>query len=350
MIIESNIKGDKPKQHPQGCWALLECPQGKILRESLETVNVGLMFQNQFQVPVTVLWTGLPPEENQLEYIANLGVKKILYLAGDLESSFCEEALLMGLKSLYLEKRPQHLLFGPTPSSLRLAPKLAAQLSVGYIGNTTYLRKIGSALNLTRPILQGKLSEILEFTDPSEGIISLHPRSFGLPASLGGKIEPLTLETWSLPSLAEKQKGWTVVETREESSHQLDLEDADIIVAGGKGIGSEKGFELLQELAEALGGTVAASRIAVDLGWATKERLVGQTGKRVAPELYIACGISGAHQHRAGMKDSRYILAINTDPAAPIFQLATWGIQGDACQVVRKMIALIKAPAPSMEQ
>ena len=146
-----------------------------------------------------------------------------------------------------------------------------------------------------------------------------------------------------MPSLEKQHEGWTVLETSQEPSHKLDIEDAEIIVAGGKGIGSEKGFALLQVLAEILGGAVAASRIAVDLGWAPKERLVGQTGKKVAPELYIACGISGAHQHRAGMKGARYILAVNTDPAAPIFQVATWGIQGDACQVVKEMISLLKS-------
>ena len=350
MAANSNSHSDQSTPSAPECWILLECPQGKILRESLEAVTVGLMFQNQFNIPATVLWTGLPPEDNQLEYIGNLGINKILYLAGDLQRSSCEADLLMGLKSLYLEKKPQHLLFGQSPSSLRLAPQLAALLNVGYIGNTTYLRKIGSALNLTRPILQGKLSEILSFTDPSQGMISLHPRSFGLPAPRDDITKPVTLETRDIPLLPEKREDWTVVETGQEPSHNLDVEDAEIIVAGGKGIGSKKGFELLQELAEALGGTVAASRIAVDLGWASKDRLVGQTGKRVQPELYIACGISGAHQHRAGMKDSRYILAINTDPVAPIFQFATWGIQGDACQVVKAMIALVNPSAPLAEQ
>ncbi len=119
---------------------------------------------------------------------------------------------------------------------------------------------------------------------------------------------------------------------------QVALEDADIVVAGGRGMGSREGFALLESLAELLGGTVGASRIAVDLGWAPREKLVGQTGAKVTPDLYIACGISGAHQHLQGMKQSRSILAINTDPTAPIFRVATWGIVADAREVIRNLL------------
>ncbi len=122
----------------------------------------------------------------------------------------------------------------------------------------------------------------------------------------------------------------------------MDLAGAKTIVAGGRGVGDEKGFRMLRELADLMDGEVAGTRVAVEEGWITSEEQVGQTGQSVRPELYIACGISGAIQHRAGMMNSRYIVAINRDPRAAIFQVADWGIVGDLNDVVPEMIRQLK--------
>ena len=325
------------------CWVLVESPQGKILRESLEALSVGLSFQKQYKMQAVVLWTGVSPEEAQAAYLSSLGVKKMICLEGSPEGPAREEALLFGLKELYTKRSPQYFFFGASHLSLSLAPKLAALLERGYVAKATYLRKIGDALALTRPLLQGKLSEILHFLPPTCGLASLYPRSFDVPKPLPGPQEDkLVTEIYPLRHSEEEMRTLEIVESEIEPAGSLELEDAEIVVSGGKGMGSKQGFELLQELAILLGGTVGSSRIAMDLGWAPKERLVGQTGKKICPELYIACGISGAQHHRAGMKDSRYILAINTDPQAPIFQVATWGIVADAPQVVSEMIQHVK--------
>jgi electron transfer flavoprotein alpha subunit len=325
------------------CWVVTECPQGKILRESLEAVSVGLTFQKQYRMETAVLWTGTPVEDAQLEYLASLGVTRVTCLDGRENGADREDALLFGLKNLYLEYKPQYVFFGASPLSLSLAPRLAALLDVGYVARTTYLRRVGDTLSLTRSLMQGALSEVLRFVPPTHGVASLYPRSFDVPSPSGGRPpEKLVPETYDLSCPKEGSRNPEVIERTLEPAAFLEVEDAEVVVAGGKGMGSEEGFSLLQELAGCLGGAVAASRIAVDLGWAPKERLVGQTGKKVFPELYIACGISGAHQHQAGMKDARHILAINTDPQAPIFQIATWGILGDAQQVVGEMIEQLK--------
>jgi electron transfer flavoprotein alpha subunit len=325
------------------CWVMTECPQGKILRESLEALSLGLSFQKQYRMQTVVLWTGTRIEDAQLEYLASLGVRSIVCLEGAELETGREDSLLFGLKGLYLQQNPQYLFFGASPLSLSLAPRLAALLDVGYVAKATYLRKIGDAISLTRPLMQGALSEVLRFVPPTRGIASLYPRSFDVPVPSGDAPgEMLTPEVWPLQQWEEKPAGCEVIDSRLEPAESLEVEDAEVVVAGGKGMGSEQGFALLQELAGCLGGAVAASRIAVDLGWASKERLVGQSGKKVFPELYIACGISGAHQHQAGMKDARHILAVNTDPQAPIFQIATWSILGDAPQVVRQMISRLK--------
>jgi len=326
------------------CWVMTECPQGKILRESLEALSAGLSLQKQYHMETVVLWTGARPEDAQLDYLASLGVRRIICLEGAGDADGSEEALLLGLKELYLRHKPQYVFFGASPMSLSLAPRLAALLEVGYVAKATYLRRVGDTLSLTRPLMQGALSEVLRFLPPSRGMASLYPRAFDMP-NPSGRLpdEKLIPETHPLTEPKGEARKWEVLERTLEPAEALDVEDAEVVVAGGKGMGSEANFALLQDLASCLGGAVAASRIAVDLGWAPKKRLVGQTGKKVFPELYIACGISGAHQHQAGMKEARHILAVNTDPQAPIFQVATWSILGDAPQVISRMIKQLKS-------
>jgi electron transfer flavoprotein alpha subunit len=134
-----------------------------------------------------------------------------------------------------------------------------------------------------------------------------------------------------------------LVEFITDEDSKVNLQYADVIVSGGKGLGSSKGFELIRKLADELGGVVGASRACVDGGWISYPHQVGQTGKTVRPKLYIAAGISGAIQHKVGMQDSDFILAINTDPAAPIFEVSTVGIVGDLYQVIPEMIDKIRA-------
>jgi electron transfer flavoprotein alpha subunit len=143
-------------------------------------------------------------------------------------------------------------------------------------------------------------------------------------------------------SLLERDAGTKVLERVIEKKKSVDLAEAKVIVAGGRGVGGPKGFKLIRKLAKTMGGEVAGTRVAVEEGWIPAELQVGQTGRTVRPELYIACGISGAVQHRAGMMNARYIIAINKDSRAPIFQVADWGILGDLHDVVHEMIAQLK--------
>jgi len=143
-------------------------------------------------------------------------------------------------------------------------------------------------------------------------------------------------------ALSEKEIGTRVLEKVQEQKKRVNLADAKVVVAGGRGVGDAKGFQVLEQLAAALGGEVAGTRVAVEEGWIPAERQIGQTGQSVRPEIYIACGISGAIQHRAGMSDSRYVIAINKDRRAPIFQVADWSIVGDLHDVVPAMIEELK--------
>jgi electron transfer flavoprotein alpha subunit len=144
-------------------------------------------------------------------------------------------------------------------------------------------------------------------------------------------------------SLTQKEIGTKVLDIVREAKRAVNLSEARLIVAGGRGVGDAKGFKVLKKLAGLVGGEVAGTRVAVEEGWIPADRQIGQTGQAVKPEVYIACGISGAIQHRAGMMNSRYIIAINMDPRAPIFQVADWGIVGDLHKLVPEMIKQLKS-------
>ena len=277
------------------------------------------------------LWAGDEPTRPQLALLSDLGLKKIIVLGGISISHLDEYSLLHTLKKLFEQRNPNTLFFGATDLGQVIAPKLSILLDIGYISQATYIRLLNSKLQVSRPIIDSRLTEILGFLPESTGIIKTCPGSFEIPSGtltvddVTIDIERLPVET--LPGT--DTNGPQILESIPDSPETLDLEDAEVVIAGGRGLGSKEAFGMLEGLARVLGGVVAASRVAVDLGWAPRDRLVGQTGHKVSPDLYIACGISGASQHMAGIKQSRYILAINTDPYAPIFKHATWGIVGD---------------------
>ncbi|MFA7330829.1 MAG: electron transfer flavoprotein subunit alpha/FixB family protein [Candidatus Delongbacteria bacterium] len=221
---------------------------------------------------------------------------------------------------------PDLILLSASASGRELGPRLAARLGTGLVAECTELAWQDGQWLATRPIFAGKVL----VTAPVAGkpaLVSLRAKVFAVQE--GGPAAHVEQAT-----LAAREMQAVVEEILAAAGGKLDLSEADIIVSGGRGVGGPEGFAPLEELAAKLGAAVGASRAAVDAGWRPHSQQVGQTGKVVNPTLYIACGISGAIQHLAGMKNSRYIVAINKDPEAPIFKLADYGIVGDLFEVV----------------
>lgn len=227
---------------------------------------------------------------------------------------------------------PDVILASGSMAAKDLWPRVAAKFDAGIVGDCIDVKINGTNVSARRPLYSGKCLATAEFTDKSKiKIVLMRPNQLPQPAEAASNCE-ITEEAFSAPATKVKVK-----EVVKSSSAKPDLTEASIIVSGGRGMKAAEHFKLLDELAETLGATVGASRAVVDAGWVPHSLQVGQTGKTVAPNLYIAVGISGAIQHVAGMSSSKVIVAINKDPEAPIFKKATYGIVGDAFEVLPKL-------------
>lgn len=232
---------------------------------------------------------------------------------------------------------------GDTPLLRELAGRLAARLHLPLVASVQSLRQRDGQIIASRPAVGGaRTANFLVTGQPA--LLVVHPDAAEAAPSTS---PPPAFETLigaaSIPS-------FRLVEETRLGPMEMDVTEADVVVAGGRGVGGREGFELLGDLAALLGGSVGASRVAVDAGWVPYARQVGLTGKSVSPRLYIACGISGAIHHTLGMRDSAFIVAINTDPKAPIFKIANVSIVGDVQEVLPALIAGLKSRGSPAER
>jgi electron transfer flavoprotein alpha subunit len=244
------------------------------------------------------------------------------------------------IEELVKAHTPNILLMGATHVGRDLAPRVSRRVEVGLTADCTELTidpEEGILLQ-TRPAFGGNVMATIANRYSRPQMATVRPGVMVAVRKAGDGGEVIRHKV----SLTEKEIGTKVIEIVREEKKSLNLSEAKVIVAGGRGVGDSGGFKILQELASLLGGEVAGTRVAVEEGWIPADRQIGQTGQSVRPELYIACGISGAIQHRAGIMNSRYIVAVNKDPRAPIFQVADWGIVGDLNDVVPEMIEDLK--------
>lgn len=319
---------------------VIEHNRGQVERASLGALAEARRVAAKIggQVEVALLGNGVVEATSIL---AQHGAQRI-HLAEDVTlKTYISEAYVTILERLVQSQRPDVVLLAATVQGKDLASRLAARLRTGLICNCTNWRlNERGGLEFLRPAYGGKVWAAMACLDSVPPIVAMKPSVLDVEVPKQGV--PVQIERVRV-DLDPSSLRTKVVDSLPADPATMDLTEAEVIVAGGRGVGSAENFRLLQELAEVLSGTVGGSRVAVDAGWIPFQRQVGQTGRVVAPRLYIACGISGAIQHQMGMKDSQIIVAINIDKNAPIFKMADMGIVGDLREVVPAMIRQMKA-------
>lgn len=269
------------------------------------------------------------------------GADKIIVVDAPEFQHYTTDAYAIALVSLVEKYGPTSMLVGATNNGRDLGPRISCRLNTGLTADCTALDIDEESGNVawTRPAFGGNLMATILCPQHRPQIGTVRPGVFKKSEAVQGTAEVIK-EDIHIP---EKQIRTRVIELiRNLDEDNVDLEGAEIIVSGGRGVGSADGFALLYELADALGATVGASRGAVDKGWISYSHQVGQTGKTVGPKLYIACGISGAIQHVAGIGGADVVVAINKDPNAPIFDVADYGVVGDLFEVLPVLIEEMK--------
>ena len=318
-------------------WVCLEQNDGKIAGVSFEMLSEARKLADQLSGKVGAVLMGAGVKELAKEAVA-YGADEVYVCDDEQLKNYRTDAYTRVLEDLVKGKEPGILLLPATTNGRDLAGRLASRLEAGLAADCVALRLEDGQLVATRPIFGGNLmADVVFKKDPA--MCTIRPNSLN-------KADPDATRSGEIVDVAvvsEEDKIRTQVkEILAKAAGEISLTDAQIIVSGGRGLGGPEGFETtIKPLADALGGVVGSSRAAVDAGWIPHSHQVGQTGKTVGPKLYVACGISGAIQHLAGMGSSDFIVCINKDPEAPIFGVADLGVIGnlyDVCPALTKLI------------
>ncbi len=307
-----------------------ELSDGKLASTSLELMTKARELGDVYAV---ALGTGA---KNAAATLGKHGAKAVHVSEDNAFDDYIAEPATDAVAALYEKEKPDAILFAFTPDSREVAGRLAARLGTGLISNASDLDAQDGGFVASVPYFGGaKVASMKANGKPA--IVLLRPKSFEA-SETGGTAEVKMLDA----AVAEGSKRAHITERVVEASEKVKLEDARIVISGGRGMGGPQNFPILEDLASALGGAVGASRAVVDAGWVPYSMQVGQTGKSVRPGVYIAVGISGAMQHTVGMKTSKIIIAINKDAEAPIMKMADLGVVGDALKIVPALTAAVK--------
>ena len=337
----------KPREIPdfsdrKGVWVFAEQRDGRLDKVSLELLGKAQELGAALSQSVSAVLLG-HGVAGLSETLIAYGAETVYLAEHKALKDFRTNAYTQAIEELVKQYKPNILLMGATHLGRDLAPRVSRRVEVGLTADCTELSidpKEGILLQ-TRPAFGGNVMATIANRYSRPQMATVRPGVMEAVKKPGakGKVVPHEI------SLREETIGTRVLELVREKKKRANLSEAKVIIAGGRGVGDAAGFKILEDLAAVLGGEVAGTRVAVEEGWIPADRQVGQTGQSVRPELYVACGISGAIQHRAGMMNSRYIIAVNKDPRAPIFQVADWGIVGDVHEVIPEMIQQFKKGA-----
>jgi electron transfer flavoprotein alpha subunit len=317
----------------KGFWIFSEQRNGVLMNVALELLGAGRELADILGVPLSAVLLGSETEEMSKQLI-HFGADKVYVVDHPLLKNYQTNVYTKALASLIEKHKPEILLFGATILGRDLAPRVATRLQIGLSADCVELSidQEKRLLKQTKPAFGGNVMATIVIPNHRPQMATVRPnvmKRLEPQMSRTGEIikaEDISLQTSDLCT--------KILDIVQETESAVNLQESKIIVAGGFGLGKPENFSLLKELADVLGGAVGASRAAVDADWIPSYHLIGQTGKTVQPKLYIACGISGCIQHIVGMQSSEIIIAINKDPNAPIFNIATYGIVGDIAEIV----------------
>lgn len=320
-----------------GVWVFAEFRNGRIAPVTLELLGAGRTLADSCGVKLGAVLLGDNLGTAAKDLIGH-GADTVYVAEDPAFASFTDDTYGNVLTDLIREHQPEIVLAGATAIGRSVIPRVATVLGAGLTADCTDLaiREEDGALLQTRPAFGGNIMATIVCPDTRPQMATVRPlvmKPMARDDAREGEIIAVT------PAAARLQSRVRVIESVIAESEQANITESEIVVAGGRGLDGEKGFQMVKELADAMGGAVGASRAAVDSGWVGYPHQVGQTGKTVAPKLYVAAGISGAIQHVIGMQSAETIVAINKDPHAPIFDVATYGLVGDLFEILPKLTA-----------
>ena len=323
-------------------WVFIEVVRGKIKGVSLELLGQGRKMADDLGEKLVAIIPG-----NEIEDFAKMaihyGADEAIVVDQKELKDYSTDGYTKAMCTLIKKYNPAVLLIGATNNGRDLGPRVSSRMQTGLTADCTELG-VDSETRLvkwTRPAFGGNLMATILCPDYRPQIGTVRPGVFKKPEEDTGRKGEIIHETVEFGPDEIRTRIVEVI--TEAGGAHVNLEEAEIIVSGGRGVGGPEGFEVLKELADEIGAQIGASRAAVDSGWISSLHQVGQTGKSVGPKIYIACGISGAIQHVAGMSSSDVIIAINKDPDAPIFNIADYGIVGDLFEIIPELTKRIRS-------
>lgn len=317
---------------PEKILSILEQREGQLKKVSYQVVSLANKLANQLSCESEAVILG--NEISNIEELKNYTTNKVVHFKNSELNLYSSNAYSKIISDYINENNFSIIIFPNTAMGIDLAPRVAVKTNSSIVTDCIKVEVSDSTLIYTKPIYAGKSLVTLK-VNKDRKVFSIRPNIFKAEKSEAGELK---LEEKQVTELDLRSK----VTSYKKSEGKLDVSEADIIVSGGRGMKGPENFYLIEQLAEVLGAAVGASRAVVDAGWRPHREQVGQTGKTVSPTLYIACGISGAIQHLAGMSSSKYIVAINKDKDAPIFNSADYGIAGDLFEILPALTEEIK--------
>ncbi len=321
-------------------YVLIEQVDGKVQKVGIELLGIARELADDLGQKVCAVILG-KEVKGHADNLIHHGADKVLYVEDPMLEHYVTEPYTKAIYEIIKKEEPEIVLYGATAIGRDLAPRVSARVHTGLTADCTGLAidPETKLLNMTRPAFGGNIMATIVCENFRPQMATVRPgvmKAMATDTSRTGEVKEFKVD------FKPEDMNVKILEIVHSDKKLIDITEAEVLVSGGRGIGSADGFKMLQELADELGGEISSSRANVDAGWIDKARQVGQTGKTVRPDLYIACGISGAIQHLAGMESSEFIVAINKSDTAPIFDVADFGVVGDVHQIIPHLTEAVR--------